>query len=74
MSLGIGLTRRPDLVVIGITLGWGFLSYVTGCSSAIMAGGMVEAGFAGTCCSGTSDIICLVGLFAVTTTICLFPG
>ena len=74
MSFGTGLTRRPDLVVIGVTLGLGFLSDVTGCSSATVVGGMVEAGFAGTYCSSASNIMCLVGLFAVTATICLFPG
>ena len=48
MSLGTGLTRRPDLVVIGIILGSGGLSDVTGCSSTTVARGMSETGFAGT--------------------------
>ena len=74
MSLGTSLTRRPDLLVIGITLGSGGLSNATGCSSATVARGMCETGFAGTCHSGDSDIMCLVGPFAVTATICLFPG
>ena len=74
MRLGTDLTRRPDLVVIGITFGWGFLSDSTGCLSATVVGGMVEAGFAGTRCSGASNILCHVGPFAVTATFYLFPG
>ena len=74
MSLGTGLTRHPDLVVIGITLGSGDLSDVTGCSSATVARGMCETGFADTCHSGASDIMCLVGPFTVTAPICVFPG
>ena len=67
-------TRRPDLVVIGVMLGSGGLSDATGCSSATVARGMCETGFAGTCCSGASDNMCLVGPFAVTATVCLFPA
>ena len=74
MSLGTGLTRRPDLVVSGVTLGSGGFSEATGCSSATVARGICETGFAGTCHSGAKDILCLIGPFAVTATICLFPG
>ena len=74
MSLGTGLTRHPDLVVIGITLCSGGLSDAKGCSSATVARGICETGFAGTRHSGACDIMCLVGPFAVTATICLFPG
>ena len=73
MSLGTGLTRRPDLVVCGITLGSGGLSDATRCSSATVARGMCETGFADTCHLGASDIMCRVGPFTVTATICLFP-
>ena len=60
MSLGTGLTRRHDLEVIGIMLGSGGLSDATGCSSGTVARGMCETGFAGTCHSGASDIMCRV--------------
>ena len=73
MSLGTGLTRCPDLVVSGVTLDSGVFSDATGCLSATVARGICETGFAGTCHSGANDIWCLVGPFAVTATICLFP-
>ena len=56
MSLGTGLTNRPDLVVSGVTLEFGAFSDATGSSSATVACGMCEAGFAGLCHSGTIDI------------------
>ena len=56
MSLGTGLTKRPDLVVSGVTLDSGGFSNVTGCSSATVARGICETGFAGTCRSGAIDI------------------
>ena len=65
---------KPALVVIGVALGSGGLSDATGCSSATVAHGMCETGFAGICHSGASDNMCLVGPFAVTATICIFPG
>ena len=63
MSLGTGLTNHPDLVVSGVTLESGAFSDVTGCLSATVAHGVCETGFAGPCCSGAIDILCLVGLF-----------
>ena len=57
MSLGTGLTIRPDRVVVkGITLGLGAFSGATGCSSATVARGRCEAGFAGLCHFGANDI------------------
>ena len=56
MSLGTGLTNRPDLVVSGVTLESGAFSDVTGCSSATVARRVCETGFAGPCHSGAIDI------------------
>ena len=57
MSLGTGLTIRPDRVVVrGITLGLGAFSGATGCLSATVARGRCEAGFAGLCHFGANDI------------------
>ena len=56
MSLGTGSTNRPDLVVSGVTLESGDFSHATGCSSATVACGICETGFAGPCRSGAIDI------------------
>ena len=56
MSLGTGLTNRPDLVVSGVTLESGAFSDATGCSSATVARGVCETGFAGPCHFGATDI------------------
>ena len=56
MSLGTGLTKRPDLVVSGVTLDSGGFSDATRCSSATVACGICETGFAGTRRYGAIDI------------------
>ena len=56
MSLGTGLTHRPDLVVSVVTLESGAFSDATRCSSATVAHGVCETGFAGLCRSGAIDI------------------
>ena len=56
MSLGTGLTKRPDHVVSGVTVDSGVFSDATGCSSVTVARGICETGFAGTCRSGAIDI------------------
>ena len=56
MSLGTGLTKRPDLVVNGVTFDSGGFSDATGCSSASVAFGICETGLAGTSHSGAIDI------------------
>ena len=56
MSLGTGLTIRPDLVVRGINLELGVFSDTTGCLSATVVCRVCETGFAGPSRSGTIDI------------------